>query len=253
MSFTHGEGDRCAQAQGSPADYEAVVLVVRRPDVQRVRPLGWTRPALALARTAVVLAALALTLPLSALAQDENGKPKTGASTPKEQPAGFQKDTTPLAPEITGATPTGGPTGGGQAGVSGGSASRATSTASIVRLVVGLAVVLGVVYGLYWLLRAHARGKGKLIVADDRLRVLAATPLGPNRALHLVKIADELVLVGTADGAIAPVKTWSASESRRIESVLEGDVSAVPFRAMGDPVSGSGRLLEQLRRRTTRS
>lgn len=183
-----------------------------------------------------------LVWPAPAVAQQ--GATGARGSTPAGD--GFQEDTTPLPPEVTGATDPDAPGTGGTAAVTGGG----SSLGPIVRLVVGLAVVLGVVYGLYWLLRAHARGKGRL-VSDDRLKVVAATALGPNRALHLVKIADELVLVGVAEGSVTPVRVWPAAEARRLESALALEVSAAPFRPAGD--GGGARLLEELRKRTTRS
>lgn len=244
-SFPHDEGGDRAQGGGRDADYRPVVLVVRRPGVQRVPALQRTVPASAsaLLRVALVLCALAL----APVATAQQKTPSTPSASAEDS---FQKDTTPLPAEVTGSA-------GRQQQLpsdeEGASLSSGGTAGPIVRLIVGLGVVLAVVYGLYWLLRAHARGKGKLVVADDRLRVMAATPLGPGRALHLVKVGDELVLVGSAESAITPIKTWSAAEARRVEGALEMEAAIAPFRASGDARSPSARVLEELRRRTTRS
>src|SRR5581483_9157134 len=95
----------------------------------------------------------------------------------KKAPA-FHVDRTPLGSGVTAA---------------GGSSSSPTSSGSagadVIRTVVGLAVVLGVIYGVYWLLKSAARAKAGR--PDERIGVIATTPLAPNRSLHLVRAGDE--------------------------------------------------------------
>jgi flagellar protein FliO/FliZ len=147
----------------------------------------------------------------------------------------FHRDQTPLSPAVTGAA--GG--GSGNAHVSAGG--------SFARMVVGLAIVIAVIYGVYWLLKAYGRSKGGLS-DDGRMSVLATTALGPNRAVHLVRVGDELVLVGSAEGGVTPIRVYSADDVRRLE--LE---SGGPLVALGR-AGGTGRrnLIEELRKRTAR-
>jgi flagellar protein FliO/FliZ len=146
---------------------------------------------------------------------------------------GFAKDTTPLAPSVTS-----GKTG----AVSGGAAGGA---GAIARLVVGLAIVLAVVYGVYWLLKKRYGRRGGVDVADGRLELVATTALAPGRAVHLVRVADELVLVGAGEQAVSLLRAWDAAESRRLEAIL---AAPAPARA---PTGSSP--IDALRRLTVRS
>jgi flagellar protein FliO/FliZ len=166
------------------------------------------RPHLSLA-----LIALALALPQTAVA---------GA---------FHRDETPLPASVTGAA------GSGSSG-----AVHASATGSFARMIVGLAIVIAVIYGVYWLLKAWGRSKGTDLSDDGRMNVVATTTLAPNRSLHLVRVGEELVLVGSADGGLTPLRVYGADEARRLDP--DFDAPAAPARARG--------VLEELRRRTAR-
>jgi flagellar protein FliO/FliZ len=134
----------------------------------------------------------------------------------------FRRDRTPLPTSVSGGSTT----------------SHTSAGGSFARMIVGLAIVIAVIYGVYWLLKAYGRSKGAL-VDDGRMSIVATTALSPSRSLHLVRIGDELVLVGSADGGITPIRVYAADETRRL--ALEA----------GEP-EPRGSLLEQLRRRTAR-
>ena len=136
--------------------------------------------------------------------------------------AAFHRDRTPLPTSVSG----------------GSSASHASTGGSFARMIVGLAIVIAVIYGVYWLLKAYGRSKGAP-VDDGRMTVVATTALAPNRSLHLVRVGEELVLVGSADGGITPVRVYGPDETRRLE--LEAP-----------PAAPRGSLLEELRKRTAR-
>jgi flagellar protein FliO/FliZ len=97
-------------------------------------------------------------------------------------------------------------------------ASKAVHTSgsgSIVRTIVGLAVVLGVIYGLYWVLK-QVKSSKDTSAAGEGLETLATLPLGTNRSLHLVRAGREIVLLGTAENAIAPIRRYSETEARTL-------------------------------------
>jgi flagellar protein FliO/FliZ len=86
---------------------------------------------------------------------------------------------------------------------------------SIVRTIVGLAVVLGVIYGLHWVLKQVKASKDST-ASGDALETIATLPLGSNRALHLVRAGREIVLLGTAEHTIAPIRRYSEDEARAL-------------------------------------
>ena len=84
---------------------------------------------------------------------------------------------------------------------------------SMVRTVVGLVVVVAVIYGLYWILRQVKAGREERTVGSG-LETTATVALGANRSLHLVRAGNELVLVGVADHAVTPIRTYTEAEAR---------------------------------------
>jgi flagellar protein FliO/FliZ len=122
----------------------------------------------------------------------------------------------------------------------------ASGSGSLVRTIVGLAIVLLVIYGVAWVLKQVKSSK------EDRLRghalaSAAVVPLGPNRSLHLVRAGRELVLVGVAEHAVTPIRTYSEQEA--IELGLIGEDGDVEDEL---PRAGAVRWLDRLRDRTVR-
>ena len=122
---------------------------------------------------------------------------------------------------------------------------------ALARTIVGLGIVLAVVFGIYWLLKTY--GKSRTGAGDGRLEILATTPLAPNRALHLVRVGDGLVLVGSAEGGITPIRTYSPEESELLKVQLEGEseLYALGETPGGRPSFGAA-LVDNLRKRTAR-
>jgi flagellar protein FliO/FliZ len=83
---------------------------------------------------------------------------------------------------------------------------------SLARTFLGLAVVVGVIYGLYWILRKVKESREERSLGTG-LHTEATVPLGPNRALHLVRAGRELVLVGVAEQGVVPIRTYSEEEA----------------------------------------
>jgi flagellar protein FliO/FliZ len=100
---------------------------------------------------------------------------------------------------------------------------------SLARTFLGLAVVVGVIYGLYWVLRQVKKSREERAVGTG-LRTAAVVPLGPNRALHLVRAGRELVLVGVAEQGVVPIRTYTEEEA-----IALGVIGPEP-----DPESGTG-------------
>ena len=77
---------------------------------------------------------------------------------------------------------------------------------SAMRFIFGLVVVLGAIYGVHWLLKKWGQSRlqgvaGRTGVID----VVATTPLAQGRALHLVRVGEELVLVGATEQSITRI------------------------------------------------
>jgi flagellar protein FliO/FliZ len=193
---------------------------------------------------AAACAAIALLHPAPASAATGTAKP--AARTAKHAPSraaqtkapAFRQDRTPLDPSVA------------SAGTSRGKApSVGGAGADVIRTIVGLAVVLGVIYGVYWLLKSSARAKAGR--GDERIGVIATTPLAPNRSLHLVRAGDELILVGATDQSITPLRVYTAEEA----ILVEGGGGGLDLPLQLPPATASGResFLEILRKRTARA
>jgi flagellar protein FliO/FliZ len=104
-------------------------------------------------------------------------------------------------------------------------------SSGLVRTIVGLAVVIAVIYGVAWVLRQVKSAKEER-TSGYGLQHAATIPLGPNRSLHLVRAGRELVLVGSAEHGVVPIRTYSEDEARVLG--LIGDDDAF------DPAGGSG-------------
>jgi flagellar protein FliO/FliZ len=120
---------------------------------------------------------------------------------------------------------------------------------SMVRTFVGLAVVVAVIYGLYWILKQVKSSREERVVGGG-LETTATVPLGPNRSLHLVRAGNELVLVGVADHAVTPIRTYTEEEARAAglipEEGAEDDDDVDP----GDPNEPAGSAKTGLRKMT---
>lgn len=131
---------------------------------------------------------------------------------------------------------------------------------SLVRTFVGLAVVVAVIYGLYWILRQVKASRETKSVGRG-LETEATVPLGPNRALHLVRAGNELVLLGVAEHAVTPIRTYTEEEARAAGLLRDddepGDDDDIAASAAAGPTSlrkmTIGEALERIRQATVRA
>jgi flagellar protein FliO/FliZ len=95
------------------------------------------------------------------------------------------------------------------------SAAQGASAGSLGRTIFGLLVVLAIIYGLYWVLKKvkHAKDTAN---AGEGLATIASLQLGANRSLHLVRAGREIVLLGTAEHAVTPIRRYSEAEAREL-------------------------------------
>jgi flagellar protein FliO/FliZ len=125
--------------------------------------------------------------------------------------------------------------------------SASGGSSSIVRTVVGLFIVIAVIYGIAWILRQakggakRARGRG--------LDQLANLPLGSGKSVALVRAGREVWLVGVAEQAVTPIRTYTEAEALSLGLDLPPEDPPGFARAEG-PLD---RVLEMLRRITVRS
>lgn len=138
--------------------------------------------------------------------------------------------------------PTDDPTGASSGGGGGG---------GLVRTIVGLFVVIAVIYGVTWVLKQLKSSKeGDAYGAG--LESSASLPLGPGRAVHLVRAGNEWLLLGVTDGGIQPLRTYSEEEARA--AGLPIDAGEVDELRPAPTASGQGpvAIVERLRDLTVR-
>jgi flagellar protein FliO/FliZ len=189
----------------------------------------------------VAVAGLVHPLRASAATPAHHAAAAAGAKHAKKKTAPtFHVDRTPLGSDITSA-----------GGSSGQTASVGSAGGDVIRTIVGLAVVLAVIYGVYWLLKSAARAKAGR--PDERIGVIATTPLAPNRSLHLVRAGDELILVGATEHSITPLRIYSGDDALLVEGRADADAAPLALPAATTAPTRPGSFLEMLRQRTVRA
>lgn len=138
------------------------------------------------------------------------------------------------------------------------------SGASIVRTIVGLAIVLAVIFGLRWVLKQHKAGKERK-AAGGGLASMATLPLGANRSLHVVRAGREVLVVGSGEHGVTPVRSYTEAEAQAL-GLLDGEEgereatsagaamleSPTKAEAPAKPLESPARALEALRAWTVR-
>ena len=97
----------------------------------------------------------------------------------------------------------------------------------LVRTIVGLAIVIAVIYGLYWVLK-QVKSSREERASGQGLGTLATLPLGPNRALHLVRAGGEIVLLGVGEGGVTPIRTYGEHEARALGLIADDGDDTTP-------------------------
>lgn len=147
----------------------------------------------------------------------------------------------------------------------GGSAAHASvggSGGGLARTFIGLAVVVAVIYGLTWVLRQMKKSSSTTDATGTGLSTEATLPLGPNRSVHLIRAGRELVLVGSAEHGIVPIRTYTEDEARdlglieqrqlRVGDVVDGEATVLADTAQAKVKLLMSGTLDRLRERTAR-
>jgi|tagenome__1003787_1003787.scaffolds.fasta_scaffold19519522_2 flagellar protein FliO/FliZ len=119
----------------------------------------------------------------------------------------------------------------------------------LVRTIVGLAIVIGVIYGLYWVLK-QVKNSREDKASGAGLKTLATLPLGQNRAMHLVRAGDEVVLVGVGEGGVTPIRTYGEHEARALGLLADDEELPELIELPAAAAEPRPNFLEALRRKT---
>jgi flagellar protein FliO/FliZ len=134
-----------------------------------------------------------------------------------------------------------------------GAAGGGAGGGGLVRTFVGLAIVLAVIYGLYWVLK-QVKASRETAASGQGLESVATIPLGPNRALHLVRAGRELVLLGVAEQTVVPIRAYREDEARAL-GLLDRDTNFESDPPTAPPSLGAALrdLVARLQQKTVRS
>ena len=137
---------------------------------------------------------------------------------------------------------------------------------TMLRLGIGLVVVLGLIALVWHVMKRVQRARYPAL--DERagsslIDVVATTSLGPARSLHLVRVGEEIVLVGATDHSVNVVARIGADDAPSLTDVAptgpgfgrSSSAARAPVmddreRAVATATDGS--LVERLRAMTTR-
>ena len=141
----------------------------------------------------------------------------------------------------------GGESGGEQVGPGGG---------SVARVLVGLLVVVGVIYGVTWLLK-QLKGGREQQSAGAGLTQVTTLPLQGGAALSLVRVGDELLLLGSGANGATTLRRWDEDEARELglwpDDPSDDDGPATPGGGGGGSIVAIlGRSVRTLQARTAR-
>lgn len=131
------------------------------------------------------------------------------------------------------------------------SAESVAAGGGLVRTFVALVVVVVVIYGLYWAMRRIKSGREVGAGGRGALATVAGVPLGPGRAVHLVRAGREVVLVGSSQHGVALLRVYDEDQARaagllddeRHEDPLVARPSAGPL--LGDALARLRKLTER--------
>ena len=115
----------------------------------------------------------------------------------------------------------------------------ASGGSTLLRMGVALLVVVAVIAAIWYVLKRVRTAKYPEM--DSRgsglIDVLATTPLGPNRNLHLVRVGDEIVVIGATEHSVNAVARFDGDGAE----ALTQDLSVPDARGAFTPSAGSRR------------
>jgi flagellar protein FliO/FliZ len=136
----------------------------------------------------------------------------------------------------------------------GGTASNAHAAGggSIAKTIVGLAIVLAVIFGLRWVMKQYKSGRERK-AAGTGLAQMATLPLGSNRSLHVVRAGREVLVVGSGEHGVTPVRSYTEEEARALGLLEVEEEPSLELTSEGPSKSSfAGPILDQLRAWTVR-
>lgn len=143
------------------------------------------------------------------------------------------------------------------------SSAHAAGSGQVAKTIVGLAIVLAVIFGLRWVMKHYKAGKERK-AAGTGLSSMATLPLGQNRSLHVVRAGREILVVGSGEHGVTPVRSYSEEEARSLGLLEVDEDEPPPLKMESDGPTRSGpagppsagdlgrRALDQLRAWTVR-
>lgn len=129
-----------------------------------------------------------------------------------------------------------------------------TGLGSIGRVLLGLLIVVVVIAILHVVARRAQRGRASSFRGSDSIKVLDTLAVGPQRSLHLVRVADQVLLIGATDQAISTLHAFSPDEVVDA-GLIEGAPTAedIALTLSDPPPEAANRgLLDSIRERTIR-
>lgn len=121
----------------------------------------------------------------------------------------------------------------------------------LARTIVGLLVVIAVIYGITWVLK-QLKTSREGDTYGSGLDSTASLPLGPGRAVHLVRAGNEWLLLGVTDGGIQPLRTYTEAEARAAGLPIDLDDADELRPAPSPSAQGPAAIVERLRDMTVR-
>jgi flagellar protein FliO/FliZ len=120
-----------------------------------------------------------------------------------------------------------------------------------VHMLLGLAIVCALIFALYKILRRTAGKNDRKVRDDGWMQVVSSTPLAPSRSLHLVRVGEEVVLLGSSEQSLTTIRVYSPQEARALGVDATSIEASKPVGPDGGSAFGSS-LIETLKRMTAR-
>lgn len=134
-----------------------------------------------------------------------------------------------------------------------GAAHTGSSGGGIARVIGGLFIVIAVIYGVTWILRQTRRARQQTVGVG--LELVTTMPLGGGGALQLVRVGDELLLLGSGANGANVLRRYDEDEARALELWPDPDALDPDDRPVVPPTPlarAVRRVVERLRNWTVR-
>ena len=139
---------------------------------------------------------------------------------------------------------------------SGKSALSGSSGGGLLRTVIGLVVVVLVIWAISKVLR-YIKASKESKASGTGLQSVATLPLGNNRAVHVVRVGSEILLLGTAEQQVTQLARYSEDEALARGLIGTGEradvVDGDARRSLPSPAATLRDTLARLQQRTVRS